>query len=155
FFLTAQQVDDRFRADLKACSRLDDRKANLLTKGWATNGDVLLSHNATVGRVALLEGIEERVLLGTSLTFYRFNDEYVDPRYAMYLFASPFFQNQLSSVMKQTTRDQVPITKQVSLNFICPPIEEQRTIAAQVGSLLKFATNLDEHYERAVAAVEI
>lgn len=148
-FLTAQQVNDRFQVNLSDCPRLRRDKADQLTKGWALAGDVLLSHNATVGRVARLSGFTEPALLGTSLTFYRFNPGYMDAQYATYMFASPFFQRQLRSVMKQTTRDQVPITKQASLHVICPPIEEQREIARIVELLLSGGQKADNR-QRAV-----
>ncbi len=113
-FLTATQMDNAWGIALNQCPRLNWKKAKQLTKGWAKNDDVLLSHNATVGRVGILEGTEEDVLLGTSVTFYRFNPKCVLPRFARIVFSSRFFQDQLESAMEQTTRDQVPITKHVA-----------------------------------------
>lgn len=141
-FLTATQMGDSWELDLDACPRLCSTKAAQLKKGWAQNGDVLLSHNATVGRVALLEGSAKDVLLGTSVTFYRFNPAFIEPGFARIVFSSPFFQSQLGSVMAQTTRDQVPITKQISLHVICPPIEEQREIVKRVAGLLTSAVQM-------------
>ncbi len=153
-FLTAMQVGERWEIALSSCPRLNAEKASQLVKGWAKNGDVLLSHNATVGRVALVEECDENILLGTSLTFYRFNDEYIDPRFARIVFSSRFFQAQLESCMEQTTRNQVPITRQVSLHFVCPPIEEQQEIARRVDSLLSMSNRLLNRVENASACVE-
>jgi type I restriction enzyme S subunit len=148
-FLTASQIGENWEINIQACPRLRSDKAELLLKGWAQNYDVLLTHNATVGRVALLEYDKEKVLLGTSVTFYRFNKDYVSPNFARILFSSPFFQNQLIMEMAQTTRNQVPITKQVSLNFICPPIEEQLEIVRRVGILFTYAVHLESRYKAA------
>jgi type I restriction enzyme S subunit len=153
-FLTATQMGESWELDLKACPRLRRQKAEQLTKGWARNGDVLLSHNATVGRVALLDGAADDVLLGTSVTFYRFNPAFVAPRFARIVFSSPFFQNQLRSVMEQTTRDQVPITKQVSLRMVCPPIEEQDELVRRVDGLLASAAQLVRRRTAAAQLVE-
>ncbi len=150
-FLTASQLGNFWELELAVCPRLRNDKARQLTKGWARDGDVLLSHNATVGRVALLEGAAEDVLLGTSVTFYRFNPEYVLARFARVVFSSPFFQNQLQSVMEQTTRNQVPITKQVSLHMVCPPLEEQHELVRRVEALLGSA---DEFVLKRNAAAE-
>jgi hypothetical protein len=49
----------------------DHKRANQLTKGWAKGGDILLTHNATVGRVACVEPSIGSFLLGTSVTFSR------------------------------------------------------------------------------------
>lgn len=153
-FLTATQIGENWEVDIDACPRLRSDKAEKLVKGWARKNDVLLTHNATVGRVALLEFGEEDVLLGTSVTFYRFNEKYILPNYGRILFTSPFFQDQLKMEMAQTTRNQVPITKQVSFNFICPPIEEQAEIVRRVEKLFAYAERLEARYTSASEHVE-
>jgi type I restriction enzyme, S subunit len=152
-FLTAQQISDDHRVDLQACPLLKESKARKLVKGWASEGDVLLTHNATVGRVALLQDTSDKVLLGTSVTFYRTHGEYLDGRYLKWMFCSPYFQKQLHSVMEQTTRDQVPITTQVSLNVLCPPIQEQREIARRVDALFGLADSQRRQHKAAVSTV--
>ena len=42
-------------------------------------GDILLTHNATVGRVAIVGEKVEEFLLGTSVTFYRVDQEVIYP----------------------------------------------------------------------------
>lgn len=153
-FLTATQIGEQWELDLAACPRLKAEKAELLNKGWAQAGDVLLTHNATVGRVAYLENPGEDALLGTSVTFYRFNPRYLEPRFARIVFSSPFFRRQLESVMEQTTRDQVPITKQVSLNFVYPPLAEQQEIIRRVETLFAFADRLQQRHSTALAHIE-
>lgn len=153
-FLTAMQIGENWELGLSACPRLRNEKARLLTKGWARPNDVLLTHNATVGRVAILEDSEQEILLGTSATFYRFNPNCVEPRFARIVFSAPFFQEQLHSVMEQTTRNQVPITKQASLNFVCPPIEEQREIVRRVEELFAIADRIEAQYQAARARVD-
>lgn len=153
-FLTASQIGENWELDIQACPRLRSDKAQLLVKGWAQTYDVLLTHNATVGRVALLEYDKENVLLGTSVTFYRFNKDYISPYFGRILFSSPFFQNQLIMEMVQTTRNQVPITKQVSLNFICPPIKEQLEIVQRVEALFAYADRLGSRYQTARQLVD-
>ena len=153
-FLTATQMDNAWGVALDECPRLNWKKAKQLTKGWAQNDDVLLSHNATVGRVGILEGASEDVLLGTSVTFYRFNPKYILPRFGRIIFSSRFFKDQLESVMKQTTRDQVPITKQVSLNCICAPIDEQQEIVRRVEDLFAFADRIEARLATAQKTVE-
>jgi type I restriction enzyme S subunit len=56
--------------------------------------------------------------------------------------------------MKQTTRDQVPITKQASLNFICPPVEEQREIGRRVEELFAYVDRIESRRISVRAQVE-
>jgi type I restriction enzyme, S subunit len=78
-------------------------KAKALRKGWALTGDVLLTHNATVGRVAIVEDPIDPFLLGTSVTYYRTNQSLLLNRFLFWLFCSPIFQRQLNTIMGQTT----------------------------------------------------
>ena len=80
--LTAKALDDvGGRIDFESAPRLRAEKADKLTYGFIETGDVLLSHNATIGRVAVVPELAERVLVGTSLTYYRVDDDVILPRY--------------------------------------------------------------------------
>ena len=127
-FLTAKLVSDNGNINLKDAPRLAHQKAETFTFGFIETGDVLLSHNATIGRVAIVPELNEKVLIGTSLTHFRVDNSKLLPRYLAVYFSSRDFQMQLRSVMSQTTRDQVPITSQRNLSIILPSISEQETL---------------------------
>lgn len=105
--------------------KLSLKKASKLKIGWIEKGDVLLAHNATVGPVFLYSGQYEKALIGTSLTAFRTNAEKLTSEFLFGALTSNFFQNQLKSVMKQTTRNQVPITVQRNLKIVYPKLEKQ------------------------------
>lgn len=134
-FLTAKLVDDSGNIDLDNVPRLSDKKANTFTFGFIETDDVLLSHNATVGRVAVVPKISERMLIGTSLTHFRLDNSRLLPRYLAAFFTGRDFQNQLAAVMSQTTRNQVPITSQRTLSVIVPELRIQKEIAKILGDL--------------------
>jgi type I restriction enzyme, S subunit len=133
-FLTAKSLSDG-KIDIEGAPRLADEKANKLRLGFVRPGDVLLSHNATVGRVAIVPKFNGRVLIGTSLTYFRLNPSTISPRYLAAYFSGADFQNQLAAVMSQTTRNQVPITSQRKLRIVLPPVAEQEAIAHILGTL--------------------
>jgi type I restriction enzyme, S subunit len=107
---------------------LTQEKANKLKKGRAKDGDVLLANNAVVGPTTILKTDDDYVVLSTSLTYYRCNPEKLNNKYLLYYFRSNFFQNQLFSVMKQSTRNQVPITTQRKLLLVVPDLKSQNEI---------------------------
>ena len=134
-FVTAGQVING-RVVWEKCSKLIKEKADQLNKGWAKAGDVLLTHNATVGRVALVESDVDDFLLGTSVTFYRLNHSVISPNYLFYVFCSILWQKQLEAVMEQTTRNQVSIQKQAFFKIPLPPLAEQKRIVEKVDELM-------------------
>ncbi|EJS2611804.1 restriction endonuclease subunit S [Vibrio alginolyticus] len=141
-FLTAKLLDDAGNIDFAAAPRLSEEKASKFKFGFIEENDVLLSHNATVGRVAVVPNYGEKVLIGTSLTHYRLDTQKLLPQYLAAYFASKDFQNQLAAVMSQTTRNQVPITAQRKLEVVVPSIEVQEKLTNISGSIIqKVSTN--------------
>ncbi|CAK1866506.1 Type I restriction enzyme S subunit [Vibrio crassostreae] len=127
-YLSAQNIDDMGNVYIDECPRLTEDRANKLRIKPAIGGDVILTHNATVGRVAVLDKSLGTVIGSTSTTYYRVNPEKLSARYLAAFMRSSFFQNQLSRLMRQSTRNQVPITTQKKLIFLLPGIEVQELI---------------------------
>jgi type I restriction enzyme S subunit len=91
------------------------------------SGDVVLAHNATVGKVGLYRGEYERAIVGTSLTIFRPNLERILPEFLFAALRARDFQSQLTKNMGQTTRNQVPAQR--SLKFPIPNIKTQELFA--------------------------
>ena len=123
-------IDDT--VNLNLAKHLTEERAAKLRKGIAQDEDVLFAHNATVGPVAILHTRETKVILGTSLTAYRCNKQRILPAYLKAYMQSEGFVRQYTKDMKQTTRNQVPITAQRKYLFIVPPLSLQNQFAAGV-----------------------
>ena len=132
--LTAKVVNGG-RIDFDAAQKLSKEKAVLLKYGFIQPKDVLLSHNATVGRVAVVPDFLGYALIGTSLTYFRLDESKLLPRYLAAFFEGRDFQNQLSAVMGLSTRNQVPITAQRLLEVEVPSLQEQHKISDFVSSI--------------------
>lgn len=141
-FVTARDITNG-RVNWNSCAKLNAERAGQLKKGWANGEDVLLTHNATVGRVALVEPGVGRFLLGTSVTFYRLHSGVIDPQYFFVVLSSPLWQRQLERIMQQTTRNQVSIQKQAKLIVAIPPLPEQRRIVIRVADLMALCDRLE------------
>lgn len=137
YFLTAAQIDENGIIDWSSCPRLEDSYAKKLTKGWATEGDVFFTHNATVGRTAIADNPPSTdFLLGTSVTLYRINNQSIEPSYLQMYFQSKSWYNQAAAVMQQTTRNQVSITKQALFYIGLPPLKEQKEISKKYNEII-------------------
>lgn len=152
-FVTARDVANG-RVSWDGCALLNEDRAHQLTKGWAQGGDVLLTHNATVGRVAIVEPEAGKFLLGTSVTFYRLNEKFIDPGYFYIVLCSPTWQGQLEAIMEQTTRNQVSIQKQAFFRVPIAPFAEQRRIVAKVEQLMALVDELETQLAAARATAE-
>lgn len=131
-FLSAKHINDNGGFNFQNVPLLNHEQANKLSFGWIEKGDVLLSHNASVGKVALYNGEFKKALIGTSLTCFRTEKALMNPYFLAFAFRSLNFQSQLRQNMGQTTRNQVPITAQKKLTLPTPVIHLQNQFAKRV-----------------------
>jgi type I restriction enzyme S subunit len=115
--------------DFSKAKYLSLDRANRIRKGIAKSGDVLFAHNATVGPVAVLITDEPRVILSTTLTYFRCDEKSLHNYYLKAFFETDLFVRQYSRIMAQSTRNQVPITTQRRFYIVLPPFSEQFKIA--------------------------
>ncbi len=143
-----------WEVDFSEAKYLTHERAATIRKGLAQDGDVLFAHNATVGPVGVLKTKEPFVILGTSLTYYRCNEEFILPEYLAHYMRSPVFVNQYSQVMKQSTRNQVPITKQREFFHVIPPLSIQKKIATDLDSLSEKIELIESIYRQKLIALD-
>ena len=152
-YISAEHVIND-RVQIVSAPRLKYEKAQQLRIGFAKANDVILTHNATVGRVAMLPLDSPDVVLSTSTTYYRVDEAVLLARYLATFLRSHYFQSQLEAVMEQTTRNQVSVTKQVEFGVGLPPLNEQQEIVRRVESLFALADNIEQRYKKAQAFVD-
>lgn len=116
-----------------SCKFITAKQADSLRKGFSRNGDVLLTHKATMGRTAIVKYDKHPyIMLTPQVTHYRVRDKRkLDNRYLRHYFDSELFQKTLHLWADSgSTRAYLGITEQQKLPIIVPPIEKQRKIAA-------------------------
>ena len=151
-YLSANCIRDGL-VDFGRAKFLTSERASKLRKGFAKNRDVLFAHNATVGPVALLQTDANFVVLGTSLTYYRCDEDFILPEYLESYLRSPAFVEQYSEVMRQSTRNQVPITKQREFYVDVPPIEVQRQLVASLSGFQEEGRTMAMLYRAKLEAI--
>jgi len=136
-FIMASDLSDG-RVNTKTCKFITPAQANMLRKGFAKTGDVLLSHKATIGRTAIVEELEsDFIVLTPQVTYYRVkNSEKLNNLYLKYYFDSDGFQDILSNwAGGGSTRAYLGITAQLKLPIIVPDISVQKAIVHVLGTL--------------------
>jgi type I restriction enzyme, S subunit len=128
-FITVTQIDDDGKIDLVNCKKLPEEYCEKLRIGFCKPNDVLFSHNAVVGRVAILPIGSPNCIVGTSVTYYRLNPKKIDRRFFAHVLTSQFIKQQYRRDVDQSTRQQFSILKQETLRIPLPKtIEEQQKI---------------------------
>lgn len=124
--------------DFKNCGRINEAGFQRVRKGIGKRGDIILTHRATVGRIAITDADAPEVFVtNPGTTIWRsIEPQILDQRYLYCFMRSRAFMDQLwSQVGNNCTFDYVSLTQQRGLRVAFPPLAEQKAIAVIIGSL--------------------
>ncbi|MFK3620170.1 restriction endonuclease subunit S [Pasteurella multocida] len=147
------------RVDLESCKFISKDMALSLRKGFAKEGDVLLSHKATIGRTALIQSNKfPFIVLTPQVTYYRVkNNKKLNNVYLKNYFDSYAFQSILNQwAGSGSTRAYIGITDQLKLPIVLPPYQEQEKIADILGSFddkIQLNTQTNQTLEQIAQAI--
>lgn len=135
-FIRAADMDDG-RVLFESAQAINETANERVRKGKGQDGDVLLSHKGTVGKVAFVPEDSPTFVCSPQTTFWRSLDpEKLDRRFLYTYLCSHAFQSQLRG--RQNESDMagyVSLTSQRTLSVQFPPIAVQRHIANVLGTL--------------------
>jgi type I restriction enzyme S subunit len=126
------------RVDFRNCDFINAQGFARVRKGIGKPGDVILTHRATVGRIAITGSDAPNVFVtNPGTTIWRSLDkDLLDQRYLYFYMSSRIFQDRLFSEVGHTsTFDYVSLTQQRTLPVVIPEIRLQRQIAHILGTL--------------------
>jgi type I restriction enzyme S subunit len=126
------------RVDFKNCDFINEQGFARVRKGIGKPGDVILTHRATVGRIAITRDDAPSVFVtNPGTTIWRSLDkDLLNQRYLYFYMSSKIFQDRLFSEVGHTsTFDYVSLTQQRTLPVVIPEIRLQRHIAHILGTL--------------------
>lgn len=138
------------KLDIENCRFISYEQAKSLRKGFAIEGDVLLTHKGTLGETAIVPKLkDEYIMLTPQVTYYRLSDNNVlINRYLKIYFDSKKYQDKLKNFGSQSTRDYVGITEQRKLSIVLPTIEEQEKIASILSTVDEQIDSVDALIEK-------
>lgn len=126
------------KVDIKHCHFLSKVQADKLQKGFSHEGDILLSHKATIGRTAIVHDLTtEYIMLTPQVTYYRVRDDKKLLNYFLrHFFDSNNFQKKLKRIAGDgSTRAYIGILKQQILPILLPLMSEQKKITEVLDAL--------------------
>jgi type I restriction enzyme S subunit len=137
------------KVDQVGCHHIAREQADSLRKGFAKDGDVLLSHKGTIGRTAILETDLDYVMLTPQVTYYRTTDQdKLSREYLYFAFQSGPFQKQIKEEAGGgATRAYIGITKQLDLKLPIPAIENQISLSKDARKIEACAKKALADYE--------
>lgn len=131
-FVMASNISKGF-VDVASCKKLTKKRADTLRIGFAKDGDVLLSHKASIGYTCIVEGTNPYFMLTPQVTYYRVVRDKLLPEYLKLFFEKYNFQCVIEGLAKQSTRNFIGITNQKKMWIYLPDdINEQYEIISPI-----------------------
>lgn len=105
--------------------------SKIMRRGLPRIGDVLLTTEAPLGHIALVD--REDIAIAQRVIRFRLRTEQVRPSFALLSLNSPYFQRQLHQRGTGSTAQGIKASKLPQLLVVCPPPEEQDGITDWIG----------------------
>ncbi len=154
-FIMASDINEG-DVDTQNCNFISRSQADTLRKGFAKDGDVLLSHKATIGRSAILSTELDYVMLTPQVTYYRVLDKAsLNNEYVYWYFNNPIFLNEMNEYAGVgSTRAYIGITKQRQLKFSYPDMAKQNEIVSKLNYMSKEIVRVEPIYKSKLLALD-
>ena len=125
-FIMANNLSDDGKVDYVNCAHITKEQADSLDKGFAHDGDVLITHKGTIGRTAIAHFVDyPYIMLTPQVTYYRPLKDMTSEFLKTY-FDSWYFQTEMMKIAGAgSTRAYIGITAQQQLKLMIPPLELQ------------------------------
>ena len=122
---------------------------NYLTdKSRPKKGDILLTKDGTLGRLAIVG--DERICINQSVALLRVNNDILSVPYLYYLLSTPLYQAKMLADAGGATIKHIYITRVNQLLIPCPSYDEQCRIA----NILSRYDSLIENYQKQIKLLE-
>ncbi|WP_196776087.1 restriction endonuclease subunit S [Burkholderia multivorans] len=131
--LTAKDiVDGKIRYDTARHTTDDAYKMLLTDKSRPRIGDVLLTKDGSIGRVAVVD--RDGICINQSVALLRPN-KLVIPRFLAFLLRSPYYQAKMEADSDGSTIKHIYITRVDKMEIAVPPISEQEMYLSLLGAI--------------------
>ena len=131
--LTAKDiVDGRINYVTARRTTLDAFTNKLSNKSKPKIGDVLLTKDGSIGRVAVVD--KENLCINQSVALLRPN-KLIDPYFLKYLLSSHYYQQVMENDSDGSTIKHIYITRVDKMQVAIPPLKKQKDILKILGSL--------------------
>ena len=118
------------KVDYKNCAKLPKERTDSLDKGFAHDGDILITHKGTIGRTAIVHTNLDYIMLTPQVTYYR-PLRGIIKEYLKGYFDTDYYQREMKKLAASggSTRAYVGITNQTQLPLIIPDLKLQHQFA--------------------------
>ena len=137
YLITGTDIDeDNHIVDLKRCYYVSKERYEMDDKIQVHEGDIIVTKDGTIGKVAMVTGLDKPATLNSHLFVLRDMSGTLDNRFLLQILSSHIFDAFVESTKTGSTLTGLPQKTFVEFKFLAPKIDEQKKIS-------KYLDNLD------------
>lgn len=112
-------------------------KDSILRNGKLSRYDIVMTTRGTIGNIAFYgDNIPyDNIRINSGMVIIRTEHNKIIPKYLYMLLKSKYIKDKISNLTTGTAQPQLPISDIIKINFLLPPLEEQKKIAFILSSL--------------------
>ena len=136
YLITGTDIDeDRHEVDLSRCYYVSRERYEMDDKIQVHEGDIIVTKDGTIGKVAMVKGLDKPATLNSHLFVLRDLSGKLNNRYLLQILNSHIFTSFVKSTKTGSTLTGLPQKTIVEFVFPVPNIEEQEKIAGCLDKL--------------------
>jgi type I restriction enzyme S subunit len=137
YLITGTDIDeDNHVVDLKRCYYVSKERYEMDDKIQVHEGDIIVTKDGTIGKVAMVTGLDKPATLNSHLFVLRDISGTLYNRFLLQILSSHIFDSFVESTKTGSTLTGLPQKTIVEFKFLAPKFEEQKKIS-------QFLDNLD------------
>ena len=130
YLITGTDIDeDNHVVDLKRCCYVSKERYEMDDKIQVHEGDIIVTKDGTIGKVAMVTGLDKPATLNSHLFVLRDMSGTLDNRFLLQVLSSHIFDDFVESTKTGSTLTGLPQKTFVEFKFSAPKIDEQKKIS--------------------------
>ena len=136
YLVTGTDIDESSHTvDLLRCHYVTKERYDADNKIQLKEGDIIVTKDGTIGKVAMITGLDKPATLNSHLFVLRDLSEKLDNYYLLTILTSPIFEKFVVGTKTGSTLTGLPQKTMVTFEFTAPNIQEQQKIAGYFRNL--------------------
>lgn len=151
YLITGTDIDEETHTvDLTRCFYVSKERYEMDDKIQIHEGDIIVTKDGTIGKVAMVKGLDKPATLNSHLFVLRDMSGELDNRFLLRLFTSHIFESFVESTKTGSTLTGLPQKTFTKFKFLVPELEEQKKIASYFDNLDLYMSFHQKEIERLI-----
>ena len=134
--------------DLSSVKYIDGSNFSKLSRSKLVKGDMLFTYVGTIGNVALIDE-NEKYYLAPNVSRIRFNNDVVNPKFALHYFLSDFFKRtQINKYLNSSSMKNLSMENIRKFEVYLPSLQEQVRIVSILDTFEASIANLESQLKQ-------